>query len=154
MTYSKDGLHLTEQFEGCRLHAYQDSGGVWTIGYGHTHDVNQWSTCDEARAQGWLLEDITSAAHEVNRLVRVPLTQLEYDALVDFQFNTGALSKGEKDCTLLRLLNAGDYHGAAAQFERWDKVKGVELAGLLKRRKAEEAEFSRDLRTGQNRPIV
>jgi lysozyme len=142
MTYSKNGLHLTEQFEGCRLHAYQDIGGVWTIGYGHTHpDINSWTSCTQEQAKTWLLEDVRRFENEVNRLVRVPLTQDEFDALVDFDFNTGALSKGEAGCTMLRLLNAGDYHGAAAQFEKWDRVKGVEIAGLLKRRKAEEAEF-------------
>lgn len=142
MKYSKDGLHLTEQFEGCRLSAYPDTGGVWTIGYGHTSGVHAGMVCTQSQAEAFLQEDVSHAEREVNRLVQVPLTQSEFDALADFQFNTGALGKS----TLLELLNAGDYHGAAAQFERWDRVKGVEVAGLLRRRKAEEEEFNESLK--------
>jgi lysozyme len=105
----------------------------------------QGMTCSLEQAEVWLRTDVIEAEHAVVKLVRVPLTQDEYDALVDFQFNTGALSKGEKECTLLRLLNAGDYAGAAEQFKRWDKVKGVEMAGLLRRRLAEAEQFKRGL---------
>lgn len=141
LRYSKSGLHLTESFEGCKLVAYQDDGGVWTIGYGHTHGVYAGMTCSPRQAEQWLLEDLTTAELSVRRLVRVKLDQAEYDALVDFEFNTGAL----KGSTLLRLLNAGAYELAAGQFERWSKCKGKELAGLLRRRKAERAEFDKDL---------
>ena len=145
MTYSRDGLHLTERFEadgGPRLKAYPDSGGVWTIGYGHTRGVYPGMTCTPAQAELWLQQDITAAERVVWRSVKVPLTQGEYDALVDLEFNTGALSHGEKGCTVLRLLNAGDYAGAALHILDWDKVHGVELAGLLRRRKAEQAIFN------------
>lgn len=138
MNYSKKGLQLTERFEGCKLFAYQDSGGVWTIAYGHTRGVQAGMTCSPAQAEAWLLEDVAIAERNVNRLVRVPLTQGGYDALVDFEFNTGALAGS----TLLRVLNAGDYTGAAAQFERWIHAGGVVVAGLLRRRKAEAEEFS------------
>lgn len=139
MTYSKDGLHLTEQFEGCRLVAYPDQGGVPTIGYGHTFNVSLGDTCTQEQAEAWLQEDIGAAVDVVNRFVKVPLTQGEFDALVDFEFNLGA--KSLRDSTLLRLLNAGNYAGASEQFERWDKCNGQVVAGLLRRRLAEEAEF-------------
>lgn len=141
MRYSRAGLQLTERFEGCRLKAYKDDGGVWTIGYGHTRGVYPGMLCTLAQAEAWLLDDVAIAEAHVHRLVKVPLDQLEYDALVDFEFNTGALAGS----TLLKLLNAGAYELAAAQFQRWDKCKGVELAGLLRRRLAERDAFQKDL---------
>jgi lysozyme len=139
MTYSEDGLHLTEQFEGCKLDAYQDSVGVATIGYGHTRNVTMGMTCTQEQAEQWLQEDVQSAADAVNRLVTVELTQQEFDALVDFTFNLGAGNL--QSSTLLRLLNSGDYTGAAAEFQKWDKAGGQVLAGLLRRRQAEADMF-------------
>src|SRR6185312_7091660 len=122
MQYSKDGLHLTEREEGCRLTAYQDSVGVWTIGYGHTRGVKEGDTCTLEEAEKFLQDDIQFAAAGVNRLVKVPLTQGEFDALVDFAFNLGVGAL--EHSTLLRLLNQGDYQGAAGEFEKWDKAGG------------------------------
>lgn len=139
MNYSDAGLDLTEESEGCRLVAYQDSVGVWTIGYGHTKGVHAGMTCTQEQAEAWLREDIASAIADVNRLVKVPLTQGEFDALVDFDFNLGGGAL--RGSTLLRLLNEGDHASAAEQFERWDRAGGHVLAGLLRRRLAEEAEF-------------
>lgn len=139
MEYSKAGIQLTESFEGCRLKAYQDSRGIWTIGYGHTGSVLPGETCTQAQAETWLAGDIAWAGREVNRLVHVPLTQAEFDALVDFTFNCGA---GNFDhSSLLELLNHNDHVKAATEFEKWDRCAGVELPGLLRRRKAEATEF-------------
>lgn len=137
-TYSKSGLALTEQFENCRLSAYQDQVGVWTIGYGHTKGVKAGDVCTQAQADAWVLEDVQSCVDAVNRAT-VELTQDEFDALVDFAFNLGigALLKS----TLWRKLNAGDYHGAADEFEKWDMAGGKHIAGLLRRRKAEHVVF-------------
>jgi lysozyme len=137
--YSSDGLHLTEQFEGDRLVAYQDSKGVWTIGYGHTRGVVAGMTCTQEQADQWLAEDIAWAASEVNKLVHVPLTQAEFDSLVDFTFNCGAGSFDHS--TLLKLVNAGDYAGAAAQFGDWVYAGGKKLPGLVTRRAAEATLF-------------
>jgi lysozyme len=139
MEYSLDGLHLTESFEGCRLQAYPDSVGVPTIGYGHTHGVALGMTCTQDQAEQWLQQDIQVAAQAVNRMVTVTLTQPEFDALVDFTFNLGTGSL--QHSTLLRLLNAGDYKGAAAEFDKWDKAGGKVMAGLLRRRQSEEQMF-------------
>lgn len=139
MQYSKDGLHLTEQFEGCKLTAYQDSVGVWTIGYGHTDGVRPGDTCTEADADAWLQEDILRVVRQINRDCQIDLTQGEFDACVDFGFNLGVHAL--ESSTLWKLLNAGDFEGAAAQFPRWDRAGGVEVAGLLRRRLAEQAEF-------------
>ena len=140
MEYSGNGLHLTEQFEGCKLKAYKDSGGVWTCGYGHTDGVGPSTVCTLALAEQWLQEDIQSAVNTVNHLVKVTLTQGEFDALVDFVFNEGA---GHfESSTMLDLLNAGSYQAAAGQFERWDMCAGQVVAGLLRRRQAEKTEFN------------
>jgi lysozyme len=137
-SYSKTGLALTESFEGCKLEAYRDSGGVPTIGYGHTRGVHLGMTCTREDAEEWLRLDMAMAEAVVKRCVHADITQDEYDALVDFEFNTGHLPGS----TMLRLVNAGDMHGAAAEFEKWDKVKGAVVAGLLRRRNAEESLFA------------
>jgi lysozyme len=140
MDYSPDGLKLTESFEGCRLQAYLDSVGVPTIGYGHTHGVAMGMTCTQEQADAWLQQDVQGAVQAVNKFVTVPLTQQQFDALVDFTFNLG--SGALQHSTLLRLLNSGNYQGAAGEFEKWDKAGGKVLPGLLRRRQAERDMFN------------
>lgn len=140
MQYSKEGLSLTETFESCRLIAYPDIKGVPTIGWGHTQNVKLGDTCTQAQADAWLLQDVQHAVTTVNTLVKTPLTQHEFDALVDFVFNCGTGNFASS--TMLKLLNAGDHDGAAHQFERWDHAGGQVVAGLLRRRRAEETEFT------------
>lgn len=141
MTYSKQGIQLTEGFEGCKLVAYQDQVGVWTIGYGHTRGVTEGMTCTQEQAEQWLLEDIQIAVANVNTHVNVEVTQGEFDALVDFAFNCGC--KNLDSSTLLKLLNGGaDITRVAAEFEKWDHAGGKVVAGLLRRRIAEEHEFT------------
>lgn len=139
LIYSKDGLHLTEMFEGCKLFSYQDSKGVWTIGYGHTFKVGPGMTCTQEQAEAWLREDVLRAANAVNTLVRISLEQSEFDALVDFVFNLGI--GNFRDSTLLRLINQNALREAADEFPKWDMCGGQHLAGLRKRRLAEQAEF-------------
>ncbi len=140
MKYSKTALQLVEHFEGCELQAYQDSGGVWTIGYGHTQNVHQGMKITLQEAEIYAQRDLEIAETYVNALVIVPLTQEEFDALVDFVFNLGPESF--KKSTMLELLNRGEYQLAAAQFDRWDRCGGKILAGLLQRRKAEAELFT------------
>jgi len=140
LSYSDQGLALTEQFEGLQLTAYQDPVGVWTIGYGHTgSDVQPGLTITQEQASDLLLQDVAGAVAAVNRLVTIPLTQNQFDALVDFTFNVGQGNLASS--TLLRELNAGNTAGAAAQFLVWVYAKGVELPGLVTRRQAEAALF-------------
>jgi len=87
-----------------------------------------------------LLANIQTSVNDVNYLVKVPLTQGEFDALVDFDFNLGRGNLASS--TLLKLLNAGDYQGAANEIDKWDRAGGVLLAGLLRRRQAETALFN------------
>ena len=140
LSYSDQGLALTEQFEGLQLTAYQDPVGVWTIGYGHTgSDVQPGLTITQEQASDLLLQDVAGAVAAVNRLVTIPLTQNQFDALVDFTFNVGQGNLASS--TLLRELNAGNTEGAADQFLVWVYAKGVELPGLVTRRQAEAALF-------------
>lgn len=139
MKYSQDGLHLTEQFEGCKLIAYQDQKGVWTIGYGHTKGVYQGMRCTQQQAEAWLLADVEEAERTVNRLVQFPLTQKQFDALVDLVFNVG--TGNFAGSTLLRLLNIGAYDRAANEFEKWNRSGGIVREGLTRRRFAEKNLF-------------
>lgn len=140
MNLSDEGLDLIKRYESCDLTAYQDIGGIWTIGYGHTgKNVTPGLTWTQDQADAALRDDTQNAVAEVNRVVKVPLTQGEFDALVSFTYNVG--SGALESSTMLKLLNQGDYSGAAAEFERWDKVHGVVVAGLLRRRLDEEQEF-------------
>src|ERR1700748_411622 len=120
MNYSKNGLHLTEQFEGCKLVAYPDQGGIPTIGYGHTRGVKLGMKCTEELAEQSLSEDVAEAEHAVNSLVKVPLTQNQFDALTDLAFNVGI--GNFQSSTLLRLLNLGAYDRAGNEFQRWNRA--------------------------------
>lgn len=133
------GLRLLKSFEGLRLEAYQDAVGVWTIGYGTTSGVQPGMVITEAQAEAFLRRDLNRFEQAVTDLVKVPLTDDQFSALVSFTYNVGegALSTS----TLLRLLNQRDYQGAADQLLRWDKAGGQSLAGLTRRRKAERALF-------------
>jgi lysozyme len=138
--YSTAGLTMTERFEGLNLEAYQDPVGVWTIGYGHTGpDVVRGMEISREHADAILAADIRWAETVVNRAVKAPIKQNEFDAMVDFVFNLGAASFVTS--TLLRLVNAGDFAGAAEQFLRWNKAGGEVLEGLTRRRAAERAMF-------------
>ena len=143
MHTSQKGLDLIKSFEGLRLSAYKDVVGVVTIGYGTTSGVKMGDTVTKECAEELLREDVQRFEGYVDRLVKVPLTQGMFDALVSFTYNLGpgALEKS----TLLDQLNRGDYDGAAAQFDRWNKAGGKVLAGLVRRRAAERALFESKL---------
>jgi len=135
-TYGTAGLALTKQSEGCELNAYQDPVGIWTIGYGHTGPaVVQGFTITQEQADALLVSDVAGAVACVNKAVQVQINQNQFDALVDFTFNLGCASL--LSSTLLRLLNAGDFDGAAGQFARWVYAGKTILPGLERRRAAE-----------------
>ena len=140
LTYSPAGFKLTEQFEGLSLQAYKDIAGVWTNGYGNTHGVVQGTTITLEQAISDLASNIEGSEFVVNKVVAVPLTQNQFDALVDFVFNLG--SGNFQSSTLLRKLNAGDYAGAAVEFPKWNHSNGVVVDGLTRRRLAEQSLFN------------
>ncbi|MBK3797859.1 glycoside hydrolase family protein [Azospirillum brasilense] len=138
-----DALALVRHFEGLYLSTYLCPAGVPTIGYGHTAGVRMGQTIDGLQAEVFLRTDMAEAAGDVDRLVKVPLTDAQRGALASFVFNLGAGAL--RDSTLRSMLNKGDYKGAASQFGRWvfatvDGVK-TQLPGLVKRRAAEKALF-------------
>jgi lysozyme len=138
--YSSTGLALTRSFEGLRLAAYQDCAGIWTIGYGHTGpEVRGGLRITEAEAVALLREDLASAVRCVREAVKVPLSQFQFDALVDFCFNAGRGSL--LSSTLLHLVNCGELERAAGQFGLWVHAGGKVIPGLVRRRAAEAALF-------------
>lgn len=139
-TYSALGLALTKHFEGLRLAAYQDQGGVWTIGYGHTgQGVREGLVITQEIADGCLESDVAGAVRCVNAMVTVDLQQWQFDALVDFAFNLGCANLAGS--TLLRLVNVEAFEAAEAEFLRWNHVGGVVIDGLTRRRTAEMRMF-------------
>ncbi len=144
-SYSTAGLALTKSFEGLRTEAYQDAAGVWTIGYGHTGaDVQPGLKISEFEAEALLRADLAPAVTCVNRAVEVNITQAQFDALVDFCFNTGRGSF--RNSSLLRYVNAEDFAGAIVQFGLWVHAGGEVQPGLVRRRNTEAEMFRSGLR--------
>ncbi|MEG5062699.1 glycoside hydrolase family protein [Microcoleus sp. B3-A4] len=139
---NQEGFKLLTTFEGCELTAYDDGGGVWTIGYGHTgDDVYPELTISQTQAEELLREDLEKFKSYVEDAVEVEIDDNQFSALVCFCFNVGPGTEGFGGSTLLKLLNDGDYQGAADQFPVWNKVNGEPWPGLTRRRLAEQALF-------------
>jgi lysozyme len=144
MQTSEKGLDLIKQAEGFSPKPYICPAGYLTIGYGHLITQSEKSTyanrsLSEAEAEILLIKDVEVAERAVRELVKVPLTQGQFDALVSFTYNLGA-NKLLKS-TLLRLLNRGSYAGAAQEFPKWVYANKRRLNGLMKRREAEQRLF-------------
>jgi lysozyme len=143
MKIGNKGLDLIKHFEGFRSQAYLCPANVWTIGYGTTLNVKRGQVINEATAMQYLLRDCAKFEKNVNDLVKVKLTQTQFDALVAFVYNVGP--GNFKSSTLLSLLNQGDYTSVSKQMARWNKGNGRVLQGLVRRRATEGALFD----TGQ-----
>jgi lysozyme len=140
MKTSARGVDFIKAFEGFRSKPYLCQASVWTIGYGHTVGVTQDSPIiSEADAAALLQSDLKHYEASVLKLIRVPLWQCEFDALVSFAFNLGggALQRS----TLRQKLNRWDRHGAAVEFLKWTRANGAISRGLLRRRQAEMEMF-------------
>jgi lysozyme len=137
MDFSSAGLELLKRSEGFRSCAYLDVAGIATIGYGHRLLPSESfpDGIEEPRAARILAGDVLQAEQAVRRLVKVMLTQGQFDALVDFCFNLGAGRLAAS--TLLKYLNTGQYDAAAQQLLRWDHAGSQELAALKARRQSE-----------------
>lgn len=137
MQISATGMELLKRSEGFRSRVYLDVAGYPTIGYGHRllHPESFPKGISEEQAAGILASDLRNAEQGVHRLVKVPLTQGQFDALVDFCFNLG--TGGLANSTLLEYLNAGQYEAAAEQLLRWDYDSAQENPVLKARREAE-----------------
>lgn len=152
MRLSHHGIAVAHYFESCKLTAYPDPGSrdgkPWTIGWGHTGpEVVKGLVWTQAQADAQFLIDVARSERDVAQLVKVSLTQGQFDALVLFAYNAGSdidadtVAEGLGDSTLLRKLNAGDYEGAALEFRKWNKNDGKVMRGLIRRRAAEECLF-------------
>jgi lysozyme len=138
---NQEGFKLLTTFEGCKLNAYDDGSGVWTIGYGHTKGVSPGMSVTQTEAEDWLREDLERFESYVEDAVQVDLNDSQFSALVCFCFNVGPGSAGFGGSTLLKRLNTGDYQAAANQFPVWNKVDGSPWLGLTRRRLAERSLF-------------
>jgi lysozyme len=137
MELSAAGLELIKKSEGYRGCVYLDVEGYPTIGYGHrlVHPESFPKGISEMQATAILYGDVRDAERAVARMVKVPISQGQFDALVDFVFNLG---QGRlADSTLLRELNSGHIAEAGEQLLRWDHAGRHENAGLKARREAE-----------------
>jgi lysozyme len=132
-------VDLVKSFEGFSATAYLCPAGVPTVGYGSTENVDMGDEVTEVEAECMLMEDLIEASVAIDQLVDVPLNQNQYDALTSLVYNIGR--DAFRNSTLLKLLNSGEYEGAAAQFARWNRGGGRVLAGLTRRREEERKVF-------------
>lgn len=150
---SQEGVDLVKRFEGLHkikedglVHSYRCPAGKWTIGFGSCKGVRSGMKITVEEAEQRLKDDIDEHGKIVKRLVNVPLTQGQFDALTSFVFNLGG--GAFKSSTLLKVLSAGNYDACPEQILRWNKArvdgKLQPLRGLTRRRAAEAAIFSRD----------
>lgn len=137
MTINPAGLKIIEECEGCRLEAYQDQKGIWTIGYGHT-PASPGQTITQIQAEDLLEIDLMHAENCIAMFVHVSLNPNQFSALTSLVFNCGTapLFGG-----LGRFLNQADYIAAAEEFIKWAHCNGILVPGLLERRKREKELF-------------
>ena len=140
MVRSIKDMTIIRNFEGFRSHAYQDATGVWTIGYGHTKNVQPTDIISAAQGYSMLRKEMIEYENYVNSYVTVPLHQHQFDALVSWTYNLGPTNL--KNSTLLEVLNKGRYDLVPDEMRRWNKAGGKELEGLTRRREAEALLFA------------
>lgn len=140
MKTSQEGIELIKKFEGCELKPYVCSGGVLTIGYGHTgSDVAEGQEITQECAEQLLREDLEKFENYVNDMVDPELEQCQFDALVAWTYNLGPTNLSTS--TLLKRLNTNQFDDVPYQMKRWNKASGKVLDGLVRRREAESLLF-------------
>jgi len=148
MQASQNAINLIKQFEGCRYHPYRDSVGLWTVGYGHLiGDGKSLPSGDnriftQEEIDSFLVNDLTRTESGINMLLRVPVTQNQYDALCSFCYNLG-VGTFQKS-TLLKDINAKMSDAAANDLLKFHFAGGVSQPGLVKRRQAEHDLFIKE----------
>lgn len=136
-----EALAHIKRWEGLKLTAYRCEAGVLTIGYGSTRDVRPGQTITQVEAERRLLDDLARFEAAIERLVKVPLTDGQFGALVSWCFNVGENAAARS--ALIRRLNGLDYDAVPAELARWNKVKGRVVPGLTNRRAAEAGLWAR-----------
>jgi lysozyme len=140
---SAAALDIIKRFEDLRLEAYLCPAGVWTIGWGHTAGVRPGDSITPQRAEELLEEDVAAVDDNLHKVIRVQLTEGQWDALVSLCFNLrgGALALPRLAPRLMAKISSGDFAGAAEEFLDIDRANGQVLAGLARRRQAERELF-------------
>lgn len=141
------GLSIIKSFESCELKSYQDTGGVWTIGYGHTKNVGPGMRISQSEADQFLKEDVSEAERIVDKHIKAALTDNEFSALVSFAFNLGPAGFRKKDGSGTKIatyLNSFNKAAAAKSFLSWIYDNGKPLKGLMRRRQAEMELFLKE----------
>lgn len=127
-------------FEGLRLKSYQDSVGVWTIGYGTTGSfVTPKMQISIEQAEKYLVDSLKILEQEIQTLVKVPLNENQLAALESFCYNLGIGAFAGS--TMLKLINKGEFENASLEFHKWIYAGKKILPGLVKRRAAEKDLF-------------
>lgn len=147
MQMTEEGLALIRRFEGFRARAYRCPAGVLTIGYGHTSQagppvVRPGMEIGEAEARRILARDVERFAREVEPLLKRPVTDAQFSALVSFAFNVG--TGAFRSSSVLKAVNAGRVHDVPGRLKLWVKAGGRVLQGLERRRAAEAELFMSD----------
>lgn len=141
MRISNVGLNLIKKYEGCRLTAYKDAVGIWTIGYGHTRGVKEGQTITPEQADDFLRFDLENAEKHVTAYDSIyHFSQSQFDALVSFTYNCGARN-------LKRLTNGGKrtVYEISNAIPNYNKAGGKVLKGLVRRRNDEKAMFDKGM---------
>ena len=145
MKTNEEGLHIIKHFEGFRSHSYLCPAGVWTQGYGSTRNLKgkrftgNEDPITEDQAEHLLMQDCQRAEQAIDRLVRVPLSENEFSALVSFIYNCG---RGAFPRSTMRMkINREEMGDAALEFPKWCRAGGRKLRGLILRREMERQLF-------------
>ena len=139
MKISEEGKSLIKKFEGCKLEAYLCPAQKWTIAYGRIKNVKEGDTCSQEQAEEWLNEELVEYEEYVEKLVEVPLSQCQFDALVAWTYNLGPSNLSSS--TMLKCLNKAEFERVPFEIKRWNKAGGEVLDGLIRRREAEAMLF-------------
>lgn len=145
MKVNQAGLDLIKRYEGWRANAYRDAVGIWTIGYGHTSmaghpKVTAGLKITQAEGDAILARDVEKFATGVARLIKVPLKDNQFSALVSFAFNVGL--GAFEGSSVLKYVNHSNFAGVPGRLKLWNKAGGKTLPGLVKRRAAEGKMFA------------
>lgn len=148
MKISDNGINFIAGWEGVEYKAYKDAVGLWTVAIGHLIKLPEEKfllnkTLTREEVYDIFREDIKRFENNLNKVIKVPINQNQFDALISLAFNIG--NGAFNNSTLLRVLNQGNYEEVPNQILRWDKAGGKTLLGLTRRRKAEVELFNKPL---------
>ena len=140
MRASTNALDLIKKFEKCCLEAYEDQGGVWTVGWGTTGPgIREHLFITQKTADAMLIGDVSRLGIDITPLVGINVNQNQFDALVSLTYNIGL--QAFKDSTLLKLIQSHKLEAASEEFDKWIHVHGTVSDGLKARREAEKKLF-------------